>query len=137
MALVVGNIGARYEASDVITKNFIDASATDHYANRVVTFDAGNDDVKETSAVTDYPIGVTLNNVSTTASQLTKSVDIQTGGIAMIKLTSATVSAGDNLEATASGLAQSTAGSNYEIGYAMKSGVANEIIPVKLVISGS
>ncbi len=133
MARSVGNIGMRKYDDAIITKYYTDASATEHEACRVLTIDTvnGDDNVVYGTSEATYPLGISLEKVDTVATQLVKSVSLQTDGIAMIE-TGGVVDFGDSVQASTAGVVIGGSATGFVVGIALKTATSGEIIPVEL-----
>jgi len=122
-----------YNNSD-LTKAFHASAAINPYS--IVKFGASDDTVSPAAAAGDLSIGVT-NELGITAGGVTKgeTVDVVLAQIAEVKL-GGTIVRGDKITSGAAGVgvkAAPAAGTNAQIiGFAMKSGVSGDVIPVYL-----
>ncbi len=94
----------------------------------IVKFGSDDDTVVPAAAATDLLIGVALHDAANTAE-----VTVQMGGIADVKA-GGTVARGDLITSDAAGLGVVAAATNRFVGFATKSGVVNDIVPVLISV---
>jgi len=120
-----------------LVKSFLGSGAIG--ANLIVKFGADDLTVSPAAAATDLLLGIT-NEIALAALDVTNgnSVDVTLQGVGMLKI-GGTIARGAKITANASGqgiAAAPSAGANAQvIGIAMRSGVANDIIPVLILQS--
>lgn len=120
-----------------LIKSFLGSAAIG--ANLIVKFGADDITVSTAAAATDLLLGIS-NEIGLTALDVTNGnqVDVSISGIEQLKI-GGTVARGQKITANASGqgiAAAPAAGANVQvIGIAMRSGVANDIIPVLITQS--